>query len=344
MTTRGFNALHQYLIGVIVAGVNGGINVYLDAFLTEEYYKENPEDESILLKMCDLLTEEKEALRLGLELFKREIAIKKKANYNGLYDTVAKIYETLAANIDKSVGAYRGRHVPVASSPRPVMFPMQSINSSLRISVAIRESDSAAQQEGPQKAREEEPAGSSAISDDCKKFDERKLMADVSELSQTVKRRLQNPPSAMLFSNRAIKPLPFNLTGMHEIPSSARKPRDPLSLRFRHGGTPLTEMKKRPANALGKTVTRFDFRSGTPLKTSENDYADSGKPDGSMLQALNKKHPDVVNLYQGTPLRTQHEVNKNIRKSIVVPNKGCVVYKVADRHPDVEGMNKTIKK
>lgn len=327
LTKKGSDALQQYIMGVIVAGVNGGINVYLDTFLSGEYYRENPQDKNILDNMCVLLEEEREILGRGLDVYKRGGSEK-------FYEKVKVVYDALAANIDKTVKAHRncdkdegkdGSKDPRALSRRPavpgtpcLVFPLQSMNASLRMSVAKPRHE----QRGmvPLKMEEGARAGAGAGAEEKKpEFDEERLMDNISELSATMTRRIQEPPSSMLFSNRAMKtrlsPLKkhavtLNFTGEteHTIPGSevkkavAPKPAAPSRL------VPQTAVK----NQLARTVYT---KEGTPLKISsgttmalKKKLALPGTLEvGYVEKTITVRHPEVTKLDQ-TPLRSHQRM------------------------------------
>ena len=325
LTKKGSDALQQYIMGVIVAGVNGGINVYLDTFLSGEYYKENPQDKSILDNMCGLLKEEKEILGRSLDVYK-------KAGSEKFYEKVKVVYDALAANIDKAVRAHE--ECDKDSRPRPavpgtpcLVFPLQSMNASLRMSVAKPRHEPSAlvplemRGGGAVAAAGAATAAAAGGAGGERKpvFDEESLMDNISELSATMKRQIQKPPVSMLFSNRARKtklspqkfPVNLNFKGEveHTIPLSAKK--EPVTKK-----APLSRLApqtavKNPRNQLARTVYT---KEGTPLKISSGmkrkPYIPALGDVGNMERTLAVRHPEVTKLDQ-TPLRSHQRMKSN---------------------------------
>lgn len=369
LTKKGFNALQQYLMGVIVAGVNGGINVYLDAFLTEEYYAENPEDKAVLDNMCTLLEKEKDILKKGLKAYQQN-------GNQKFYDQVNAIYVALAANIDKAVTSYRSRHhkPELGSSPCPLVFPIQSMNSSLRMSVVKRKPDQIVRmtlEDGCYKSEQKKPAMAGGKEEQQEEYDEEDLINNVSDLSQSIKRNIQRPPEEMMFSNRAAKtraivPINFKIERNRGIQSSASKVpqsarRDQLFTKRLKNRAPQSCMKSANGNPLGRTMQNVNFNDGTPIKSSQsgggggegggtNADSENGNAAGAMLKSLAVRHPEVSRLAikDQTPLRTHQRMksnNTNIANLsikygstiVVVTNneKGCTLSSVAPRNPEV---------
>ncbi|KAJ6239295.1 dedicator of cytokinesis [Anaeramoeba flamelloides] len=70
-TIQNTNPFSMALNGVIDAAVNGGINMYVNAFLQDKYLKDYPSDENLVLKMKQLLVNQLYILNVGLSLHNR---------------------------------------------------------------------------------------------------------------------------------------------------------------------------------------------------------------------------------------------------------------------------------
>ncbi|KAJ6238153.1 dedicator of cytokinesis [Anaeramoeba flamelloides] len=98
-TIQNTNPFSMALNGVIDAAVNGGVQMYVDAFFQQKYLVDNPENEHLVAKMKQLLTNQLYILNVGLRLHNRLCP----DNFRPFHDKMKIQLETMNKKLESSL-------------------------------------------------------------------------------------------------------------------------------------------------------------------------------------------------------------------------------------------------
>lgn len=91
--------LSSLLNGIIDSAVNGGTSKYMEAFLTQEYIDNNPENKTFVENLKNALVNQYNLTKMGLEIHEKDLH----QHFYGLHHKMVQMFENVKEFVEKYV-------------------------------------------------------------------------------------------------------------------------------------------------------------------------------------------------------------------------------------------------